>query len=251
MSIPFDFECDLAAGFISNPNEHKRIGYLLSLDGFGLSAPLATDLVLRLPYNAAKPSYAGFTDAVLNWVETAVDDVEKDLGIAPSFPTPTTPGGMVKAVGVIKTFSWKGGTGEPLIFEFYCSQQNAQQIKALQVLTLKTTAVKSLAYWIGDYDQETKAWYEQAYPLTDSGAISGIINGKEAPQLEVDLTPVQVAPGIDVNVYKVRISIVCGANARYNLFFANSYRMNLVKLWGVVVGTLAQTALSPVAPLAK
>ena len=57
------------------------------------------------------------------------------------------------------------------------SQENAIQIKSLQPTTLKSTMVSKLAWWIGDYDQETKAWYEKSFPMSPS-TISGTIQGE-------------------------------------------------------------------------
>ena len=74
---------------------------------------------------------------------------------------------------------------------------------------LKTTTVKALAWWIGDYDHETKSWYEKSYPL-GPGLITGIIAGKENPELSVDLSGVPAKDGIDV--YMISIKVAPAAN---------------------------------------
>jgi hypothetical protein len=50
----------------------------------------------------------------------------------------------------------------------------------------------------------------------------GTFAGKEAPQVDVDLNPVLVRECIDVNVYKVSMSINPAAGTQYSLHFANS-----------------------------
>ena len=49
-------------------------------------------------------------------------------------------------------------------------------------------------------------WFEQAYPI--NGPVTGIVAGKENPELDVDLSPVPVKDGIDVNVYKLTMGVV-------------------------------------------
>jgi hypothetical protein len=109
----------------------------------------------------------------------------------------------------------------------------------MQQSALQTTKIQGLAWWIADYDQEKKLWFEQAHPLPLSGGVTGIITGKENPELDVDLTPVPVKDGIDVNVYKITMGVVPAANAQYNLHFANTHGKPVAKAWGLKVGTLA------------
>jgi hypothetical protein len=231
-SIPFEYECSKEGGFVMDPNEHKRIGYIISLNGFGLPATLSPDLTVCVPYNADAPSYKAMT---------LTDSTYKTEGAGADGAAGTGPK-TTKVVGVISKFSWPGGVGDPLTFEFYASQRNAFQIKALQQQALKTTIIKDLAWWIADYDQEVKCWFEQSYPKPVD-KITGIITGKENPALDVDLNPEVVKDGIDVNVYKITMGIAPGANLQYGLHFSNSSKMNTVKPWGLVVGTLAADAL--------
>lgn len=223
-SIPFDLECDKESGFVMDPNVHKRFGYITSLNGFGLKDDLlASDLQVNVPFNSGDgPSYKG-----LKYTKG----------------TDTAPIGMATVVGVIEKFSWEGGVGSPIKLEFYVSQDNVSQIKALQQLTLKHTKIQKLAWWIADYDQEAKCWYEAAYPLGITGAITGIITGKENPELDVDLNPVVVKDGIDVNVYKVTIAVVPAANFQYTLHFATTKTTKVIKSWGLVVGKMAGVAM--------
>jgi len=218
-TVPFRFECDKEAGFVPDPNAHRRFGYVLALNGFGLPKPLATDLQVTVPFNSGEaPRFSAY--------------------IAPADDQPL---GTAEVVGVIETFEWNGGVGDPIKLDFYVSQENAMQSKALQQMALKTTAIKALAWWIADYDQEAMRWYEAAYPL--GTGITGMITGKESPELNVDLSPVAVKDGIDVNAYKVSLQVVPAANKQYSLHFANSAQGKVVKSWGLVVGTLATSAL--------
>ena len=218
-TVPFVFECSKDAGFVMDPNEYKRVGYITDFRGLGMSVPLAKDLTISLPHINQPPTYQG---------------------IAPIQNQNT-----VHVVGVLEKFEWEGSVGAPLQFDFWVSQANAFQIKTLQQTTLKTTRIDQLGWWIADYDQETKQWYEAAYPLS-SRAVTGIVAPRDNPELNVDLTPVPAKDGIDVNVYKISIQIAPGANQQYALSFANSSAKPVAKQWGLVVGNLASGQIKPV-----
>jgi hypothetical protein len=93
--------------------------------------------------------------------------------------------------------------------------------------------VKAVNLNIIDYDQEVKTWFT----AFASGQLSGTITSQGDPELDVDLNPIVVKEGIDVNVYKVHISISPAANLTYTLKLANSSTKIVAKSWGLVVGT--------------
>jgi hypothetical protein len=212
-STPYSFVCDPGSGISSDPNEHKRVGYITTLKGLGVGTPISftPDLKVILPYQGSSP--AAPVKAV------------------------TPPGNTANVVGIIEKFEWDGGVGSPIKIVFYMSQQNAYQIKALMQQALKSTRIDELGWWIADYDQTTKKWYEQAYPAS-SRTVSGIVAGKENPELSVDLAPVTLK---SATLYKVTLSVAPAANQQYALRFANSSAMNVVRPWGLTVGTLSKT----------
>jgi hypothetical protein len=214
-SIPFDYDCDRATGFGMTLNSHMRFGYITRLDGFGLTQPATADLTVTVPYNG-QPRYSGI-----------------------AFKPPATAGQPRTAavVGVLESFNWAGGVGDPITVNFWCSQQNAVAIKTTQQAVLKTTVVKALGWWIAGYDQATKQWFEQSYPVS-APTVTGVIAVKGNPELNVDLTPVPVADGIDVSVYKVSLSVQSAANQQYVLDFANSPAQLMAKPWGLVTGAV-------------
>jgi hypothetical protein len=204
-TVPFEYGCNVAYAFAVDPNEHPRVGWVTALDGFGLPpGALKADLTLTKP----------------------------------------TTGGTVPAVGVLERFFWGGDVGDPLILDFYVSQENATQIKTLQQMALKTDSVSTLGWWIADYDPETKLWFEQSFPMSPT-TVSGTIQGKDNPALDVDLAGAPMKDGADVMVYKVTIGVVPAANQQFALHFANSAQAPLVKAWGLQVGTLAATDIPP------
>jgi hypothetical protein len=191
-----------------------RFGYLTALDGFGLPAGgLHADLTVLVPPGSAVP------------------------------PTGNPPAGdTLSVVGVMENFAWAGGIEDPLNFDFYVSQQNATQVKTLQQLALKTTAVQALNFWIADFDPETNQWYSAAYP---QHSLSGILVNKDNPELNVDLTPVPAGDGIGINVYKITMAIAPGGKQQYSLTMANSSTQQTTKPWGIVIGSIATMFPSP------
>ena len=115
-TVPVVFECSVSSGFLMDPDEHQRIGWVTKLDGFGLPTG-----GLRADLQVSDPLAAGNGGPL-----------------------------AVPVAGVIEKFSWAGGTGDPLQLDFYVSQENAFQVKALQQATLKSTAVKVLDFLIAD-----------------------------------------------------------------------------------------------------
>ena len=195
-TVPVVFECSVSSGFVMDPGEHQRIGWVTKLDGFDLPAG-----GIKADLQVSDPLTAGNGEPL-----------------------------VVPAAGVLEKFSWAGGTGDPLELDFYVSQENAFQIKALQQTALKNTAVKVLDFLIADYDQEAKAWFTALIP---GQPLSGTITGKGSPQLNVDLTPVPAKDGIDVNVYKVSIAIAPPPHQVYALKLASGSTRTVAKSWGV------------------
>jgi hypothetical protein len=200
-TVPYAFDCNMSAGFVMDPNQYVRVGWVTGLDGFGLPAGgLKADLQVQNPMTVTggKPE-------------------------------------VMSVIGVLEKFTWAGGVGDPLMLDFYVSQENASQLKMLQQTVLKNLAVKAANLNIIDYDQEVKTWFT----AFASGQLSGIITNKGNPQLDVDLNPVAVKDGIDVNVYQITISISPAANQAYPLKLATSSAKTIVKSWGLVVGNLS------------
>jgi hypothetical protein len=215
-SIPYDYECDKDSGFLPNPNQSQRAGYVTALNGLGSTMALNKDLTVFVPYNSTQqPAYRGVTLQAGSTVSQAT------------------------VIGVIDKFSWAGGVGDPIMLDFWVSQQNATQIKAMQQTTLQSTKIQALGWWIIDYDQEAKMWFEQSFPKSAPTVSGTLSNGGSG--LDVDLTATPAIPGADVYVYRISLSIVPAANQTYSLTFAASATRPVVKSWGLVLGTLSAT----------
>lgn len=221
--MPYNLDCDWKAGFIMDPQKKQRCGYLLALDGLGLDAALAPDIEVFMPFNATPSDYTDTTNLVI------------DATVTPN---------KVKCVGVIESFSWAGGVGDPIAVTAMISSENAQQIKTKLQTTLKSTAIKKLAWWITNFDEITKKWFEEAYPKAPT-YVTGQLNasGGKDVRLYVEDEPTKVASNVDVNVYRVSFEIVPAANSTYTLGFALDTEKKYVNAWGLKVGTQPATAV--------
>jgi hypothetical protein len=207
-TVPFTYACSVASGFVSDPNQHVRVGYITVLKG--LSTPsivFAQDLTVAPPYQGPTPIYSYVSKASAN---------------------------TAAVVGIIENLQWNGGMNDPIQIDFYVSMNNASQLKYLTQQTLKSMKIDQLGWWIVDYDQDAKTWYEAAYPLSPP-MISGTLANKTNPDLNVNVTPVTVS---GVTLYKVSMRVAPPANLQQTLWFANSSVIRASKAWGMKLGTL-------------
>jgi hypothetical protein len=203
-----------------DPTKKQRVGYLVSFGGLGLKTPLAQDVEVFTPYN-------------VDGGNTAYDKlkIEND---------------KVKVAGVIESFSWGGGVGDPICVSAYMSAENALQIKGLMKMTLKTTSISQLGWWVGSFDEETKAWFDECHPKEPT-EITGQLNapGGKDVRLAVADEPTKVAANVDVNVYSIYFEVVPAANQTCDFHFATASGKSFIKRWGLKVGSLAAGALAP------
>jgi len=203
-SLPTDsaIQPNLQGGFVLEPNRYDPVGYVTSLKVFGVT--LNSDLGVHLPLSPVHE----FTNVI------------QPIGSLPA----------ANVVGVIKTWSWNGGTNDPLTIDFFVSEATAETLKLFQQNGTTNLVVGSLGWWIGKYDQEIKKWFEGAYPQS-SPTVAGILPATSS--LAVNLTPVPLDANPNVNVYEVSITVAPTPHQTYGLLFASSATgPQQVKTWG-------------------
>jgi hypothetical protein len=193
------FPCDWKSGFVMDPTHKQTFGYLTEFSGLGAS--LGRDLNVHSGWdNPTPPTYAAVA------------------------------GNQLKAVGVIENFSWNGGVGDPISFSTYMSSENANQLKHPSP---KNLAISALGFWIAAYDDESKKWYEKAFPSAPP-KLACQINAPTPKDIRLHVadTPAKVG---EVSVFQVTFEIVPAAN--HTLSVATSPRVKGTESWGLVVGT--------------
>ncbi len=209
-----NLDCDWKAGFVMDPSRKQRVGYLTSFGGLDLG-DLAKDIEVYTPYGLAETGYS----------ELALTAEAEDKPVK-----------TVACVGVLESYSFGGGVGDPICISAYISAQNAMQLAAKMKTSLTTTKVTGLGWWAANYDVEAKAWYAEAYPKAPT-LVSAQLNaqGGKDVRLMVAAEPVKIAANIDVMVYNVYFEVVPDANATHALHFANSSTTNFIRAWGLKI----------------
>ena len=210
--------CDWKSGFVMDPTKKQRVGYLVAFKGLNMGEFLKPDITVYTPYNSTGNDYA----------EVKIDDSKK-----------TT------VVGVIESFSFGGGVGDPICISAYISAENAENLKAKMKSTLTTTVVKELGWWIANFDEENKKWFEEAYPKEPT-KVSGQLNAPGGKDIRLDIAhePTKVAANIDVNVVSIYFEVVPAANSTFDLHFATNAQTKYIRNWGLKIGTKAAEAVS-------
>ncbi|MDB4991444.1 MAG: hypothetical protein JWN04_6622 [Myxococcaceae bacterium] len=225
--MAYSLDCNWRAGFVMDPTKKQRVGYLLAFEGVGLAQPLVADIEVFSPFNAAVSDYAAAKDKL----KDATTDNKQPVA-------------KITCVGVIESLAWNGGVGDPIQITAMLSSENALQLKAKLQTTLKTTAVSKLQWWIVNFDEENKKWFEESYPL-DPVHVTGQLNapGKTDVRLWVADEATKVASNIDVNVHQVMFEIVPAANSTYVLGFSLNATKKYANAWGLKVGAQALAAV--------
>lgn len=218
----FNYSCDWRSGFVMDPSQKTRVAYLVWLQGLDMGDFFKQDIEVFSPYEAATAEY---TEVGSLWVKDS---------------------GKMTTTGVIESLSYAGGVGDPICVSAYISAENGQTLKAKMQGTLATTKITKFAWWMINFDEENKAWFEESFPK-EPATMTGQLNAPGGKDIRITLAnePTKVAPNIDVNVYNVYFEIVPAANSTYALSFATSVKTKFVRNWGLRVGTNAAAALPP------
>ena len=208
-----NFACNWKSVFVRQAAGVAQVGYVTRFEGLDLPAPLAADLDVAMPYRS--------TTALTYQAVAPVN-------------------GQVHVVGVLENWSWAGGVGDPICFSMYVSPANAHLLKSALATGLKSSAIRQLGFWIGKHDEESRQWFEEAYPA--AATISAQLNahGPMDVRLHVADVSTRVAPTIDIPLYQVYFEIVPAANTMVRLNMASSPTAKVTVGWGLVVGTLAR-----------
>ncbi len=209
------FSCDWRSGFAPNPQNTTRVGYLTKFTAAdGKIATLDADISVYTGFNA-KPEYGG----------VAIAD------------------GKVTCVGVIASVYTAGGAGDPIDFEVYISGANSTKLQTATASPLANTDITLMDFWVGNFDQEQKKWYDEFHP-TEAGKMKAMFNssgGSNGTPKVVSCVPDKtgefILPSSDVKVYKWSFTIVPAANLLTTLTFAPGLSKKSVRPWGLEIAS--------------
>lgn len=207
-----DFSCEWRSGFVMDATKKQRVGYLTTFNAF--ETELDPDIEVFCPANLESSSYPG-----VNFV----------AGETPK---------RVKCVGVIESYSFGGGVGDPVCVSAYISADNAALLAGKLQTTVKTTLVDNFGWWIVNFDDEKKQWFEEAYPK-EPEKVKGQINAAGGRDLRFSVAKeaTKVADNIDNNVFNLYFEVVPAANSTHVFTFASSTATPFARAWGLKVGS--------------
>jgi hypothetical protein len=203
-----------------DPSKKQRVGYLMFFEGMDMGEFLKPDIEVFTPFNSQEaPAYGE--------VQLEGDDKK------------------ITCVGMIESFSFNGGVGDPLRISAYISSENANILQAKLKTTLSTNKVTKLGWWICNFDAENKVWFEEAYPKEPTTVV-GQVNapGGKDFRIAVAQDATRISPTLDTNVYNLYLEVIPAANATYNFHFATSSKTPYIRQWGLKVGSNAAAAAS-------
>jgi hypothetical protein len=225
--MAIDLPCDWKSAFVMDPTKKQRCGYLTAFNGLDLNNEPVADkdeykVRVFTPYNAPSKAYE-----LVN-----IEDIDGAKAL--------------NCIGVIDSFSFGGGVGDPLCISAYVSTEFANQLKAKQKASLTTTVIKKLGWWVCNYDVEEKAWFEEAFPRgsTDKGGgfVAGQLNAKGGKDVALQIAEegTKISSTLDIQVFHIYFEVVPGSDATYALNFAQAKTKPFVKGWGLQVGNIAK-----------
>ncbi len=200
------YPCDWKSGFAMDPSRKQRVGYLTAFTGLGSQVQaLAQDMEIFTPYGAA-PTYPGIAIAAER----------------------------VKCVGIIESVEYGGGVGDPYGFNVYISGNNSSKLAAAMKNSFDSTTITKCDWWIGNFDEEEKAWYEEVYPKNND--MKGMLNAQGSNlKIQVDSVGVKIDATLDVKVFSWFFEIVPAANILTDVLYAVGVKKNSVRHWGLSI----------------
>lgn len=192
------FECDWRAGFNMRADQKPTVGYLLFLAGCG-GLNLTKDIKVYNPFSGPG--------------QTVVS------------------GETVSCIGLIERLDFGGGDSDPIRISAYVSRDSAANVRAKVGAPLSSTKLK-LGWYIIDYDDDRKAWYEAAFIKNATSAQVNLDSLDGELQLYADRTATRLSETLAINVYKMVIQVVPTPGVTAELEFASGPTTRFVRQWG-------------------
>ena len=194
-----DLTCDWRFGANMKATDKGRVGYLLTWSGLG-GLNLAKDIEVWNPYSTAGQKVVS--------------------------------GPKVKCIGLIERFQYNGDPGDPIRIRVMVSRGTATEVRSRISRPITNTKVK-FAWYIVDFDEEDKLWYELSYVKSPTTGAEGALDSMGGElQMFVDKEGTPLAPTLDIRVFGVEFQLVPEENKTATLEFATGSKRRMVKTWG-------------------
>ena len=140
-------------------------------------------------------------------------------------------GATVKCIGLIETFQFEGGETDPIRLKLFVSKGTAAEVRAKLSRPLTNTKLK-LAWYIIDFDEDSKNWYEAAFAKEPKQAEANIDSAGGELQIFIANEPTKASDTLDINVFALEFQVVPADGKNAKIEFATGPSQKLVKQWG-------------------
>ena len=193
-----NFACDWRYGLNLNSGTKATVGYLLEFSGCG-GLSLAKDIEVWNPFDSQGPTVVS--------------------------------GERIKCAGLLESFEFDGGEGDPIRMRIFVSKGNAADVRAKLARPLANTSLK-LAWYIIDFDGEQKLWYEASFLKSPKKAETNVDSSGGELQIFIANSATRINDVLDIGVYALDVQVVPADNKVTQIEFATGPRRRLVKSWG-------------------
>ncbi|MFY0567103.1 hypothetical protein ACN28E_25140 [Archangium lansingense] len=140
-------------------------------------------------------------------------------------------GRTIKCIGLIEDFRYEAGPTDPIRIKAYVSKETASDIRARLARPLTNPRLK-LAWYIIDFDEADKLWFEAAYLKSPKTAEASLDSTGGELQIFVDNHHTRISDTLDIAVFGFEFQVVPADKKKCTLEFATGSKLRLVKQWG-------------------
>ncbi|PTL80732.1 hypothetical protein [Vitiosangium sp. GDMCC 1.1324] len=140
-------------------------------------------------------------------------------------------GRTIKCIGLIDYFRYAAGPTDPICIKAYVSKETASDIRSRLARPLTNPRLK-LAWYIIDFDEADKLWFEAAYLKSPKTAEASLDSTGGDLQIFVDNHHTRISDTLDIAVFGFEFQVVPADKKKCTLEFATGSKLRLVKQWG-------------------
>ena len=193
-----DYDCNFRFAFNLRSEAKSTVGYLLMCTGLG-GLRLQKDIQVWNPFDGP-----GQNDS---YRSTKID-----------------------CIGLIESFRFPGGENDPIRIVSYVSKGTAADVRSRLSSPLTNLKLK-LSWYIIDFDNEAKVWYDAAFVKDASGTDANLSSRGGKLQIFIENKPEKITEALDVGVYRFELEVLPADGSSTTLEFASGPQQKLVRRW--------------------
>lgn len=202
-----DIACDWEETVQMRPQKLQPVGYLLDIKGMGKDD------------GSFPKSNSSFYTAFEG--EPAYGEVKLEAN---------GPNKTVKCVGLITRLRWQGGKLDPIEFSALISPENKPDFSGIT-----NTELKSLKFWVCQWDSAAGKWFETFYPLGADGGVTNALAGRlnqEGSRVMFDVGEPRPVTRSTIKFCELTFEVVPDKTNLCNFHYGHNSTANQAYGWG-------------------